>query len=78
MERIRAACSLARRILTEASKMATPGVTTDSIDQLVTRLAFEAGGGSLPLPAELQTVPQVCVHLRQSSLHSLTTSLEPV
>ena len=49
VERMRAACSLARRILTEASKMANPGVTTDSIDQLVTRLVFEAGAYPSPL-----------------------------
>ena len=49
IERLRAACSLARRILSEASRLATPGVTTDEIDQLVTRLAFEAGAYPSPL-----------------------------
>ena len=47
--RMRAACGLARRILTRASSLARPGVTTDTIDQLVTSLAFEAGAYPSPL-----------------------------
>ena len=49
VQRMRAACSLARRILNEASRLATPGVTTDNIDLLVTELAFEAGAYPSPL-----------------------------
>ena len=39
---MRDACSLARRVLTEASKLATVGTTTNEIDDLVNQLSFDA------------------------------------
>ena len=49
VERMRAACSLASKILSEASTLARPGVTTDHIDQTVTKLAFQASAYPSPL-----------------------------
>ena len=42
-------CSLARQILNEASQFGRPGVRTQEIGDLVTRLAFEAGAYPSPL-----------------------------
>ena len=42
-------CSLARQILNEASQFGRPGVRTQEISDLVTRLAFEAGAYPSPL-----------------------------
>ena len=42
-------CSLARQILNEASQLTRPGVRTQEISDLVTRLAFEAGAYPSPL-----------------------------
>ena len=70
IERLRAACSLARRILRDASSLATPGVTTDQIDQLVTRLAFEAG--AYPSPLNYRNFPKsVCTSVNNVICHGI-------
>ena len=40
---MREACRLARKVLTEAGKLAKVGTTTSEIDDLVTELAFASG-----------------------------------
>ena len=70
IERLRAACRLARRILDEASTLATPGVTTDQIDQLVTRLAFQAG--AYPSPLNYRHFPKsVCTSVNNVLCHGI-------
>ena len=68
--RLRAASSLASQILVEASSLATPGVTTEQIDQLVTRLAFQAG--AYPSPLNYRHFPKsVCTSVNNVICHGI-------
>jgi len=70
---MREACSLARRILTEASKLAVPGTSTDSIDKLVTQLAFDAG--AYPSPLNYRGFPKsVCTSVNNCVCHGVPDS----
>lgn len=70
IERLKAACRLAREILKEASSLASPGVTTDQIDQLVTRLAFQAG--AYPSPLNYRQFPKsVCTSVNNVICHGI-------
>jgi len=49
VERIRAACRLAREVLDRVLEAAGPGVSTDELDELAHRLSVEAGAYPSPL-----------------------------
>ena len=70
---MRTACSLARRILNEASQLARPGVRTQEIDEAVTRLAFEAG--AYPSPLNYRGFPKsVCTSVNNVVCHGIPDS----
>eukprot|EP00092_Neocalanus_flemingeri_P030434 GFUD01033036.1.p1 GENE.GFUD01033036.1~~GFUD01033036.1.p1 ORF type:complete len:325 (-),score=80.48 GFUD01033036.1:89-1063(-) len=70
---MREACSLARRVLTEASKLAKVGNTTDLIDELVTQLSFEAG--AYPSPLNYRNFPKsVCTSVNNCVCHGIPDS----
>jgi len=70
---MREACSLARKVLTEAGKLAKVGTSTNSIDQLVTQLAFEAG--AYPSPLNYRGFPKsVCTSVNNCVCHGIPDS----
>jgi len=73
IEKMRASCKLARSVLNEASKMVKPGVTTEEIDKLVTKLSFEAG--AYPSPLNYKGFPKsVCTSVNNVVCHGVPDS----
>jgi len=74
IQKMRASCSLARRILTEALRLAkVPGTPTNHIDQLVTQLSFEAG--AYPSPLNYKGFPKsVCTSVNNVACHGIPDS----
>ena len=70
---MKTACGLARHILGEASQLARPGVSTQEIDEAVTRLAFEAG--AYPSPLNYRKFPKsVCTSVNNVVCHGIPDS----
>lgn len=70
---MRAACSLARRVLNEAGKLARPGVTTEEIDIMVREAAFSAG--AYPSPLNYRGFPKsVCTSVNNVVCHGIPDS----
>jgi len=70
IQKMRNSCRLARRILDEAGELAKPGITTALIDQLVTRLCFEAG--AYPSPLNYRHFPKsVCTSVNNVVCHGI-------
>jgi len=70
---MREACTLARRVLTEAGKLAKVGITTNEIDDLVTHLAFDAG--AYPSPLNYRNFPKsVCTSVNNCVCHGIPDS----
>ena len=67
---MRESCALARRILTQALKISTPGTTTQQIDDLVTQLSFDAG--AYPSPLNYRGFPKsVCTSVNNVACHGI-------
>merc|ERR1719397_723343 len=72
---MREACRLARRVLTEAGKLAKVGTTTCEIDELVTELAFASG--AYPSPLNYRNFPKsVCTSVNNCVCHGIPDSRE--
>ena len=77
IEGMRKVCRLTREVLDIAGAAVRPGITTDEIDEIVHKACIERDVSPyrwrlfskltcpvLSLPSQLQSLPQVCVHLR--------------
>ncbi len=72
---MRRACKLARTILDAAGPLATPGNTTQQIDQLVTRMSFDAG--AYPSPLSYRGFPKsVCTSVNNVACHGIPDDRE--
>ena len=72
---MREACKLARKMLTEAGKLAKVGTTTSEIDDLVTELAFASG--AYPSPLNYRNFPKsVCTSVNNCICHGIPDSRE--
>lgn len=73
IEKMRAACKLARCVLNEAIRMVKPGIATDEIDKLVTQLSFDAG--AYPSPLNYRGFPKsVCTSVNNVVCHGIPDS----
>jgi methionyl aminopeptidase len=70
IEKMRAACRLASRILEEVSSLLTPGVTTREIDQAAGKLMADAGCRSAFLGYK-KFPGQICISLNDEVVHGI-------
>jgi len=70
IERMRKACSLARRVLDEVGQAVKPGVTTQALDEKVNELCFVAG--CYPSPLNYCGFPKsVCTSVNNVACHGI-------
>src|SRR5260370_39263984 len=70
IEKMRAACRLASRILDEISSLLAPGITTREIDQAAGKLMGEAGCRSAFLGYK-KFPGQICISLNDEVVHGI-------
>src|SRR5260370_39654488 len=70
IEKMRAACRLASRILDEISSLLAPGITTREIDQAAGKLMVEAGCRSAFLGYK-KFPGQICISLNDEVVHGI-------
>src|SRR5258706_14814701 len=70
IEKMRAACRLASRILDEISSLLAPGITTREIDQAAGKLMVEAGCRSAFLGYK-KFPGQICISLHDEGVHGI-------
>lgn len=73
LERMEAACKLAREILDKTAALATEGVTTDELDRFAHKLTIEAG--AYPAPYNYHNFPKsICTSVNEVICHGIPDS----